>query len=145
MIDYFLDYPDAVHHPREDLIYRVLKQRDAELAKAIGDLERDHELLGATTRELSEILREILAEELIDRARVQKKVEEFVRSYRRHMGFEEQQIFAAAEQTLSKEDWAEIDASVSDRDDPLFGHTVAEHFRSLREDIDALASIVEDT
>ncbi len=145
VIDYFLDYPDAVHHPREDLIYRVLKRRDSKLAKAIGDLEQEHEILAGTTRTLSEILREILAEELIDRAKVQELVAEFVRSYRQHMKREERDIFPAAERMLAAEDWAEIDASVGDREDPLFGRRVAEHFRALRNDIDALARIVEET
>ena len=27
IVDYFLDYPDQVHHPKEDLVYRKLRER----------------------------------------------------------------------------------------------------------------------
>jgi len=145
VIDYFLDYPEAVHHPKEDLIYRRLAACDATLAEAIGNLEREHEALAAKTSDLAGILHEILAEELIDRARVRGMTEDFVRAYRRHMRLEEEQIFPAAKECLCAEDWAAIDAHANDRSDPLFGTRVAEHYRSLRDDIDSLASIVEET
>lgn len=145
VVDYFLDYPEAVHHPKEDLIYRVLKERDAALAEAVVDLEREHEGLTAWTSALGQILGEILAEELIDRARVRDMTEHFVRTYRRHMRLEEEKIFPAAEKCLCAEDWAAIDAHANDRADPLFGIRVAEHYRSLRDDIDCLAGIVEET
>lgn len=145
VIDYFLDYPDAVHHPKEDLIYRRLAECDKTLAKAVGNLESEHEALAAKTRALGQVLGEILAEELIDRARVREMTEHFVSAYRRHMRFEEEQIFPAAEKCLSAEDWAAIDAHANDRADLLFGTRVAEHYRSLRGDIDGLARIVEET
>lgn len=145
VIDYFLDYPDAVHHPKEDLIYRRLAGCDDALAKAVGNLESEHEALAAKTGDLAEILREILAEELIDRARMRDMTEDFVRTYRSHMRREEEQMFPAAEQYLSAEDWVAIDAHAKDRSDPLFGSRVAEHYRSLRDDIDGLARIVEET
>lgn len=145
IIDYFLDYPDAIHHPKEDLIYRKIAVRDASLAEAVGDLEREHERLAGKSRELADILREILAEELIDRIQVRDMTEDFVGSYRNHMRCEEDEIFPAAEKCLSAEDWAEIDAHADDRTDPLFGTRVAEHYESLREDIDGLARIAEGT
>ncbi|HEM46912.1 MAG TPA: hemerythrin domain-containing protein [Alphaproteobacteria bacterium] len=143
VIDYFLDYPDAVHHPKEDLIYRELAERDEALAAAIGDIEREHEQLAAKVRELAEILREILAEELIDRARVRDLTDDFARTYRNHMRREEEEIFPAAEKTLTGEAWARIDAHAEDRDDPLFGSRVAEHYRRLRDEIEGLAEVNE--
>lgn len=144
VIDYFLDYPDAVHHPKEDLIYRQIIGRDGPLAKTVGDLEHEHDRLASKTRDLAEILSEILAEELIDRTRVRDMTEDFVRSYRHHMRREEEQVFPAAEEFLSPEDWAGIDAHAKDRTDPLFGTRVAEHYQSLRDDIEGLAEIAEE-
>lgn len=145
VIEYFLDYPDAVHHPKEDLIYRRLAERDEELAKAVGNLEGEHEALAAKTHALGGLLREILAEELIDRTRMREMTADFVRAYRGHMRREEEQIFPAAEKCLSAEDWAAIDAHAKKRSDPLFGARVAERYRSLRDDIEGLAQIVEGT
>ena len=42
VINYFKDYPDSCHHPKEDLIIEKLKARDPRKAAAIGDLEAEH-------------------------------------------------------------------------------------------------------
>jgi hemerythrin-like domain-containing protein len=42
VINYFKDYPDSCHHPKEDLIVEKLKARDPLKAATIGDLEAEH-------------------------------------------------------------------------------------------------------
>jgi hemerythrin-like domain-containing protein len=42
VIEYFKDYPDTCHHPKEDIIVAKLKARDPVAAAAIGDLEAEH-------------------------------------------------------------------------------------------------------
>jgi hemerythrin-like domain-containing protein len=51
------------------------------------------------------------------------------------MAMEEKVFFPLAEETLVPEDWAQIDAKVSDSDDPLFGEKVEQRFQELREQI----------
>ena len=48
VIDYFKDYPDSCHHPKEDIIFEKLKSRDPVAAANIGDLRAEHE--GAAKR-----------------------------------------------------------------------------------------------
>jgi hemerythrin-like domain-containing protein len=43
VIDYFKDYPDSCHHPKEDIIFEKLKSRDPVTAANIGDLRAEHE------------------------------------------------------------------------------------------------------
>ena len=43
VIDYFKDYPDSCHHPKEDMIVGKLKARDPVAAATIGDLEAEHQ------------------------------------------------------------------------------------------------------
>ena len=43
VIDYFKDYPDSCHHPKEDMIFEKLKSRDPVAAANIGDLEIEHQ------------------------------------------------------------------------------------------------------
>ncbi len=139
VIEYCLDYPDAVHHPKEDLIYRILKERDAELAQLVGDLEDEHRKIGAMTRELAEAMRRVLAEELVDRQAVHNLTRRFVRKYRHHIALEEGRVFPVAAQVLSADDWAEIDGRLQHSDDPLFGDAVVERFRALRAKIEGFA------
>src|SRR5437899_6181414 len=42
VIDYFKDYPDSCHHPKEDMIVEKLKARDPVAAASIGVLEAQH-------------------------------------------------------------------------------------------------------
>ena len=144
VIDYCLDYPDAVHHPKEDLIYQLLKSRDAELARVVGDLEEEHRQIGAMTRELAEAMRQVLAEELVDRQAVHELTRKFVRRYRRHIALEEERVFPAATQALSQDDWSEIDNRLTHGGDPLFGDAVVDRFRALRAKIDGLAVIARE-
>ena len=43
VIDYFKDYPNSCHHPKEDIIFEKLKSRDPVTAANIGDLRAEHE------------------------------------------------------------------------------------------------------
>lgn len=140
ILRYCLEYPDAVHHPKEDLIYGVLRMRDLDLAAAVGDLEEDHRRLAVETRELAALIDQALAEEPVDRLQVHRQASDFIRRYRNHIAREESQMFPAARRTLSQEDWAKIDARLQGITDPLFGGVVADYYQRLRDDVDNLAT-----
>jgi hypothetical protein len=42
IIDYFRDYPDRCHHPKEDAVFAKLKTRDPAATASVGDLEAEH-------------------------------------------------------------------------------------------------------
>ena len=44
MIQYFQDYPESCHHPKEEMIFEKLKARDPAAAKRFGDVEAEHEI-----------------------------------------------------------------------------------------------------
>ncbi len=133
VIDYCLEFPDQCHHPKEDLIFRKLRERDAVAAEAVGDLEHEHDELARLTRKFAAAVRRVLGEEELPRAYVMSLAQEFVGRYRQHIKMEEQIFFPVAERVLTPQDWTEIDARVTDRSDPLFGPEVLEKFKSLRD------------
>jgi len=49
IIDYFRDYPDSCHHPKEDMIVEKIKARDPVATATIGNLEAEK---GEGTRRL---------------------------------------------------------------------------------------------
>jgi hypothetical protein len=57
------------------------------------------------------------------------------------MDMEEERFFPVVAIALRPEDWAEIDAQLTDTQDPLFGETVGKGFEALRNEILAM----EDT
>jgi hemerythrin-like domain-containing protein len=62
-------------------------------------------------------------------------VNDFIAHQRQHLEQEERPLFPVAVNALRREDWAEIDARLDDRKDPLFDRVVEEKFRNLRNPI----------
>lgn len=143
ILQYCQEYPAAVHHPKEDLVYGRLRGRDPALAAEVGDLEEEHRDLAEMTLSLSSLIERALAEEPVNREQVHNLTRDFIHRYRDHIAREELHVFPAARQVLSENDWIEIDGQLGDRDDPLFGEVVADYFQSLRDDIDSLAEIAQ--
>ena len=44
IIQYFQDYPESCHNPKEEMIFEKLKARDPAAAKGFGNVEADHEV-----------------------------------------------------------------------------------------------------
>lgn len=142
VVEYCLDFPDLCHHPKEDLILEKLRLRDPEAADRVGDLEGDHAELAALTRRFADAIEQVLLEAELPRDWLHGIAQGFENAYRHHIAMEEQVFFPAAERALRVADWAEIDARVADREDPLFGARVAERFRALSEEVLALDAAV---
>lgn len=134
-IDYFLSYPDLYHHPKENLVFSKLCERDPAAAERIGDLRRDHEELAARTRELASGIRAVLDEAQVPRDSLRRWARQFIDYQRQHMEKEERDFFPAALTGLSPEDWAELEARMTDEGDPLFGERVGERHETLRKTI----------
>lgn len=142
LVTYFLDYPDQIHHPRENSIYKVIQQRDATLARAVAGLERDHIHFAAKTRVLADVVRGSLAEGTADRDWVRQMAKEYVRSYRRHIKWEEDHVFPAAETVLSEADWERIEESYGRTLTLKVSEQASERFRQIRDDISSLSHAV---
>ena len=64
-----------------------------------------------------------------------RAVVNILRDYRRHMEMEELHFFPLAETTLTPEDWGVVDREVEQMVDPMFGGSVEERFKVLRNEI----------
>ena len=51
ILKYFVSFPNAYHHPREDLVFARLRDRDPFAADRIGDLRSAHKELAARAQE----------------------------------------------------------------------------------------------
>lgn len=129
--DYFLDYPDQCHHPKENLIFSRLKHAHAAEAGALADLIGEHRLVHQRAVRFQETINALLNETDIPRAAVVGAGREFIALERRHMQQEEDQFLPLAERVLTGEDWTQIETALAARRDPLFGERVEETFRTL--------------
>jgi hemerythrin-like domain-containing protein len=134
ILDYFLTYPDLVHHPKEDLLYHRMCEVDPEATAAADALLSGHEHLGILTRRVVRAaVDHMLRESKETRIWFISLGQDFVDMNRRHLAEEEQHFFPLALRVLSPSDWAEIDAQISSEDDPLFGDKVDTRFQMLHE------------
>lgn len=137
ILDYTLNYPELCHHPREDLVYRRLMERDPVSREVVEDLLEEHNKLTLITKELIELLRGITLDGEVPREKLGALGREYVAIHRRHIEREEITVFPLAEKALKEEDWVEIDAAISG-DDPLFGPELADQYLALYKSITTL-------
>ena len=128
-LEYCVDYPGHYHHPREDLVYDRLVRRDPMLAGKITELTRDHTTLSEKTNTFATAVGGAIAGDGTTAARTLGR--SFLARYRRHIDIEEGEIFPAAHEHLTQEDWEKIEVAASSPPDPLFGDHVRDAYRAL--------------
>jgi hemerythrin-like domain-containing protein len=136
VIAYFEVYPDAYHHPQEDLVFKKLKVRDPITAAHIGDLAAEHRRGAERLRRVARAIESVLADRVVLRQTVDDIIRDFIVNERHHIAMEERDFFPAAVKALQPQDWAEIASTLTEqRDDPLFSEIVEEKFEAVRRHI----------
>ena len=135
VIQYFQDYPESCHHPKEDMVFAKLKLRDPAVAKRIGDVEEEHQVESKRLQQFARAVDDVLAGREFLRQAFHDVVHDFIKHQREHMDKEELMLFPAAVRALQPEDWAEIDTRLNDRKDPLFDDVTQKNFHALQQTI----------
>ncbi len=129
--DYFLDYPDRCHHPKEDAIARRLEPTEAEAGELTTVLAAEHLALKRLARSFRDSVGVLLGESDVPREAITDAARAFIATQRRHLALEEASFFSLAEQTLTDADWREIEAELGHRADPVFGGRAEAMFQTL--------------
>jgi hemerythrin-like domain-containing protein len=135
VIAYFQVYPDAYHHPLEDLVFEKLKLRDTAAAAQIGDLAADHRTGAQRLHRVAKAVERVLADRELLRQTINDIIRDFIDHERRHMAMEERDFFPAAVKALQPEDWAEIAWRSADQRTPLLSEIAEERFEIVRDHI----------
>lgn len=132
IMHYMVTWPDRFHHPREDLIYARVAERDPSSADDVDTLQRDHD---NTARRGGSLLRDIERWRAgnVDGTIVIKAGRAYIDHTYEHMNVEEKLIFPRIEETLSLEDWRELaeDDELKAVSRSVFGPQVQREFRNL--------------
>lgn len=137
IVDYFLDFPEAAHHPKEDIVYAAVEAGDPDAAIAAMDLDKDHEEVTAQLKQFAHAVENVLMEATVPRETFILAARAFIDEQRRHMRMEEEEFFPAALKALSEDDWAQIRDKLPSEKDALFGGEVAQRYQDLSEQIAA--------
>jgi hemerythrin-like domain-containing protein len=132
---YTLDYPDLVHHPREDQVFERLLLRDPEAKAVIGHLVQEHKELSELTRRLAAAISNAARDMELSRDWLDSLAREYLFANRMHMQTEETHLLPRAAAILTNQDWIEIEQNIAQTEDPVFGRKVAEAYLFLYERI----------
>ena len=135
LVSYLRYFPDRYHHPREDVAFARLVERDPALKPVIDRLLQEHRVIAAAGAELLKYLQQVVDDVVVERARVEAAAATYLVYYRRHMALEDSDIVPRAEQLLTDEDWQAVVAAIPHGADPLFGEDSDARYRELRRQI----------
>jgi hemerythrin-like domain-containing protein len=131
--DYFLDYPDRCHHPKEDAIAERLRQVHPDEGAAATDLIGEHQAVHERALRFRRTVSDLLSDTDIPRAEIVDAARRFIEFERRHMRKEEDNFLPLADRLLGADDWRVIEAQLSTHKDPVFGDRVEAFFKTLSE------------
>ena len=131
IMHYMTVYPDAVHHPKEDIVYAELRTKRPDLTDGLDDVPEDHLQIAALGTQLRDEVEAIVAGAAVRREHLVSDLQAYVDRLRNHMTWEEQDLFPRVDKLLGKEshDFG-VDQFVHVKD-PVFELEVEGAFRRL--------------
>lgn len=137
---YMTHYPDALHHPKEDMALARMRAHEPEMAAIADELDRQHEDLRRMGAELVVRLSDLVNDGIATRESVELPARDYIATFREHMSFEERRVLPAAARLLCDNDWAAIDVALRHVDDPLFGRNPEPRYAALERHLERQAA-----
>ena len=120
MIYYIDQFPERLHHPKEEkYLFARLEQRSPEAKALIEDLRAEHIMGAQLIRDLEQALVGLEVGWSGGARAFSAAVDAYAEFHWNHMRKEEKQLLPLAERSLTEQDWREIDAGFSGNEDPI--------------------------
>ncbi len=128
---YMTVYPDAVHHPKEDVVYGQLRSKRPDLADGLEDVPGDHRDIALLGSALRDDVEAIIAGAAVRRKKFIEDTSAYVERLRNHMSWEERDLFERIDKMLDS-DPQEFDVEAFEHiKDPVFELEIEAGFRRL--------------
>jgi hemerythrin-like domain-containing protein len=135
IMHYMTVYPDAVHHPKEDLVYGQLQQHRPDLSSGLENVADDHKEIAELGVQLRNDIDAIESGTAVRRQQLIDDAASYVQRLRNHMQWEEADLFPRIDRMLeSKSQPLDLTEFRSMRD-PVFGASSQAGFRRLMESL----------
>lgn len=139
MLHYIDEFPEALHHPKEDqYLFPPIAARALGAQALIDGLRREHEDGKRLVRDLERALMLFEDSWPAGAPGFLRAVDDYADFHWKHMRKEEHELLPLAEKYLSAEDWRAIDEAFEVNRDPIAGVTEKD-FRALFSRIVSLA------
>lgn len=148
VLDYLTSFPNRFHHPKEDTyLFPAVIRRAPDLEPVIADLLSQHEEGEERVSGLKDRIAELQTlwngswqgDGAAKFAAFADAVDSYVEFERAHGRKEGVEVMPRAQEVLTADDWAPIEAAFSANEDPIFGSEPRSRFDSLYSEIVALA------
>lgn len=137
---YMTIYSDAVHHPKEDVLYSAMRAEKPELAEGLERVGPEHHEIGVAGETLRNDVEAVASGAAVTRERLVEDATRYVHTLRRHMAWEEEDLFRRASDLIRDEQDMFIDISNFDQLDPVFGPEREHSFENLLRNIKSLSA-----
>lgn len=132
MLFYIDEFPDRIHHPKEDQhLFARLRRRTGDFDDTLAELEHQHEKGAQLVRRLNQALARYEFDGPSAFPPFHALVSEYAGFYFSHMRLEEEIILPAAIRFLQPEDWRAIETAFAANRDPLTGIELKNGFEKL--------------
>ena len=132
VMHYMTNFPDIYHHPKEDLVFKRLRARQAGAIPEIDDILHEHGELAEMGRKFRAAIQEVEGGSVMSVDEFCKMARSYVDVQRRHVELEERVLFPLAKKFLKPEDWSEVDEAIESQPDPMFGLMVKDEYKLIR-------------
>jgi len=137
---YMTVYSDAVHHPKEDLLYAAMRAENPDMARGLDQVEPEHQEIAGRGEILRADVEAVASGAPVTRERLVEDTSNYVTTLRKHMAWEEEDLFRRAKELVEGEEDMFIDISNFDRLDPVFGAEREHSFENLLRNIKDLSN-----
>ena len=128
---YMTVYPDAVHHPKEDIVYGQLRSERPDLAEDLDHVPDDHSDIAHLGTLLRDEVEAINAGAAVRRDKMIEDTSAYILRLRNHMRWEEEDLFRRIDRMLENES-RNVDIEGLGRiKDPVFELEIEAGFRRL--------------
>ncbi len=131
IMEYVTRYPDIYHHPLEDQLFAELRGHPDVGADEVAAIQEEHKELLLRGQTFLEALELLLMDEGMRVDKFVAKAREYTTLQRQHLIKEERGLFRLARETLTEQEWAELDAGFARAPDPVFGQGVKRMYETL--------------
>ncbi|MGE0312105.1 MAG: hemerythrin domain-containing protein [Lautropia sp.] len=135
IVEYLQGYGDAFHHPREDVGFRHLLEKEPGARLVVERLLQEHRVIAQAGTALLERLHRIDADAMVARADLEQAAATYLVYYRHHLMKEESEVLPQIGRVFSEADWQQVGRDLEAAADPLFGDQVEARFARLRKQI----------
>ena len=131
IMHYMTSFADAVHHPKEDGLYKRLKKLRPEMGGRLLMLEQEHAEIARLGVDLRSDIEAIESEAMVRRETVLGDARAYIGMLRNQMLWEEEELFVLLEELSAALDEDDGNEPLPRGRDPVFGGEVEREFERL--------------